>query len=111
MIDDGRAAEDVFIQISESHVARALRTRRWKYEVAAPGADGWNQMGSNRYVEALLYDLDTDPHELNNLVASPAHESVRAELRQRLLARMVAVGEEAPEIIPHEESGGTAAAC
>jgi arylsulfatase A-like enzyme len=32
--------EEVFIQISESQVGRAVRTQRWKYNVAAPDADG-----------------------------------------------------------------------
>jgi arylsulfatase A-like enzyme len=104
MVNGAPKSDDVFIQVSESHVARALRTRRWKYEVEAPGGDGWNQMASRRYAEALLYDLDADPHELNNLVASPAHAAIRAELRQRLLERIAAAGEEVPEIVAYEDA-------
>ncbi|MET0529096.1 MAG: sulfatase-like hydrolase/transferase, partial [Microvirga sp.] len=99
------APDEVLIQVSESHVARALRTRRWKYEVEAPGADGWNDMGSLRYVEALLYDLESDPHELTNIIATPEHAQVRAELRQRLIAKIVAAGEDPPEIITYEDLG------
>jgi arylsulfatase A-like enzyme len=90
--------EDIFIQVSEDHVGRALRTRRWKYEVSAPEGDGWNQMDSTRYREFHLYDLDADPHELDDLVTSPAHAEVRSALRQRLLARIQAAGEPAPAI-------------
>lgn len=93
------ADEDVFIQVSEDHVGRALRTRRWKYEVVAPGADGWKQMASDRYEEFHLYDLDADPYELDDLVDSPAHADVRAELRQRLLGRIGLAGEPLPVIV------------
>jgi arylsulfatase A-like enzyme len=105
MRDPGSVSNEVFIQVSESHVARALRTRRWKYEVEAPNADGWNDMASRRYVEALLYDLESDPHELTNLISSPEHAQVRAELRQRLVARIVAAGEDPPEIVAYEDAG------
>ena len=59
---------------------------------------------------SLLYDLDADPHELTNLVGSPGHAAVRAELRQRLLERIAAAGEEVAEIVPHEDAGLATAA-
>ncbi len=31
-----------------------------------------------------LYDIQQDPHELINLVASPAHQQILAELRTQL---------------------------
>ena len=92
--------DDMFIQVSEDHVGRALRTRRWKYEVIAPGGDGWNQMNAPLYREAHLYDLEADPHELNNLAASPGHAGIRAGLRERLIARMQQAGEGVPQIEP-----------
>jgi arylsulfatase A-like enzyme len=92
------ADDDVFIQVSEDHVGRALRTSRWKYEVVAPNGDGWNDMASPRYVEAHLFDLASDPHELDDLIGAPVHASVRSELRERLLKRMAAAGEAIPEI-------------
>ncbi|OEO32056.1 arylsulfatase [Devosia insulae DS-56] len=94
--------DDMFIQVSEEHVGRALRTRRWKYEVIAPDGDGWNDIGSALYREAFLYDLEADPHELDNLVAAPEHAGIRAELRGRLIARMQQAGETVPEIAPRE---------
>jgi uncharacterized sulfatase len=102
---EGRAEgwrEEVFVQISESQVGRALRTQRWKYSVAAPDGDGVNETSSDHYVEEFLYDLDSDPHERNNLVADPGLEGVRAELRERLGQRMVEAGEAAPIISSHE---------
>lgn len=94
--------DDVFIQVSEDHVGRALRTRRWKYEIVAPDAHGWHDMAGERYVEAHLYDIESDPFELENLIASPAHAGQRAQLRERLTQRMVAAGEPVPVIGPAE---------
>ncbi|MGB8352935.1 MAG: sulfatase-like hydrolase/transferase [Chthoniobacteraceae bacterium] len=91
--------EEVLVQISESQVGRAIRTRRWKYAVTAPGLNGWENSASDSYVEAHLYDLETDPYELNNLVSSKGHEAVRKELRERLLARMEEAGEPEAEIV------------
>jgi arylsulfatase A-like enzyme len=92
--------EEVFIQISESQVGRAIRTRRWKYGVDAPDKAGWRDPGSDHYVEQYLYDLDSDPYELQNLVGQEALAEVAADLRRRLIARMVAAGEAAPTIEP-----------
>ena len=101
----GRAAdwpEEAFIQISESQVGRAIRTLRWKYAVVDPDADGCAVAGSERYVECFLYDLMSDPYELNNLVHHESHARVREKLRARLIERMVEAGEAAPAIEPAE---------
>ena len=39
--------DDVFIQISEAQVGRALRTKRWKYGVDAPDKQGGRTQGPN----------------------------------------------------------------
>lgn len=90
--------DSVFIQISEDHMGRALRTRRWKYEVGAPEADATAAMNSPCYVETHLYDLETDPHELTNLVTDPHYRPVLDELRESLIARLIGAGEPRPEI-------------
>ncbi|MEX0886314.1 MAG: sulfatase-like hydrolase/transferase [Phycisphaeraceae bacterium] len=90
--------DDVFVQISESQVGRAIRTHRWKYAVADPDASR-DQPGSARYVEQHLYDLDADPAELDNRVADPALADVRAELAARLKRRMAEAGEPEPTIV------------
>jgi arylsulfatase A-like enzyme len=92
--------QEVFVQISEAEVGRAVRTRRWKYGVAAPESDPWEEAGSDRYVEAYLYDLLADPYELNNLVGMESHVRVSKVMRERLLRSMAEAGEEEPEIEP-----------
>jgi uncharacterized sulfatase len=91
---------EVFIQISESQVGRAIRTNRWKYSVRAPHKSGFLFSKSQTYKEDFLYDLKKDPNEQNNLVNDPTYADVRAELAAILKKRMKKAGEEIPEIIP-----------
>ena len=77
--------DQVFVQISESQVGRALRTKRWKYSVSAPELDGGQVPAADRYVEEFLYDLRADRYELCNLAGNPRHAEVASLLRQRLL--------------------------
>jgi arylsulfatase A-like enzyme len=95
--------EEVFVQVSESEVGRAIRTSRWKYYVVDPDAHPWNDSAGTRYVETALYDLANDPYELRNLAGMSSHRDVAERLRERLVARMVAAGETEPEIVPAPE--------
>ena len=76
--------EEVFIQISEAEVGRAIRTDRWKYSVFDPTADGGETPASDTYIERYLYDLTADPYEQVNLVARDDYQDVARNLRQRL---------------------------
>ena len=82
--EDNRPNE-VFAQISESRVGRCIRTARYTYAVYAPGVNGGAAAASDRYADDFLYDMEKDPHQLNNVVASPAYVQVKEELRARLL--------------------------
>ena len=82
--DDNRPNE-IFAQISESRVGRCIRTARYTYSVYAPGVNGGEAAAADRYADDFLYDMERDPHQLNNVVADPAYASVKAELRERLL--------------------------
>ncbi len=90
--------EEVFVQISEAQVGRAVRTYRWKYGVDAPDKKGSQHPGSEMYVEQYLYDLQCDPYELRNLIGLESHRQVADVMRDRLIRRMVEAGEEAPTI-------------
>ncbi len=94
--------EEVFVQISESQVGRAVRTHRWKYGVTAPDVPGRSQMGADRYVEEYLYDLEADPYELTNLIGFESHSGVAEVMRERLIRRMREAGEPVPVIEPAE---------
>ncbi len=82
--DDNRPNE-IFAQISESRVGRCIRTARYTYSVYAPGVNGGEAAAAGRYSDDFLYDMEKDPHQLNNVVASPAYVQVKEELRARLL--------------------------
>lgn len=90
--------EEVFVQISESQVGRAVRTHRWKYSVTAPGKDGTRGPTSDHYVEECVYDLKADPYELTNLVGLQSHREVATVMRERLVRRMIEAGEGEPTI-------------
>jgi arylsulfatase A-like enzyme len=100
--------DEVFVQVSESEVGRAIRTSRWKYYVADPDAHPWDDASGRRYVETALYDLANDPYELVNLAGLPSHRKIADELRARLIARMREAGEAEPVIEPAPERPGRA---
>jgi arylsulfatase A-like enzyme len=90
--------QEIFTQISEAQVGRAVRTHRWKYAVDAPDKSGGKDAGSDRYIEQYLYDLEADPYELRNLIGLNSHSGVQNIMRERLIRRMVEAGESEPII-------------
>ena len=50
--------------------------------------DGKYKLAINLMVTDELYDLQTDPGEMNNLINSPEHASIRNDLHDRLLSWM-----------------------
>ena len=97
--------EEVFVQISEAQIGRAVRTGRWKYSVCAERGQDDGHGGAAEYHEEFLYDLKHDPYELKNLIAKNSHSEVRRVMRQRLLRRMREAGEAEPVIVEHETRG------
>lgn len=85
----------VFIQISESHIGRAVRTKDWKYSARANGS-GWIKHSAVRYYDDFLYDLKNDPYEKNNLVNDEKYEDKLLEMRDMLSREMVNAGEKKP---------------
>lgn len=77
--------DEVFIQISESCVGRALRTPSWTYCVEAPEGTDPLLASSPVYEERYLYDLERDPYQRNNLVSDPGCQAIRDSLRTKML--------------------------
>lgn len=89
----------VYIQISESQLARCIRTDRYKYSVRAP-FNGMAKAKSRIYFEDYLYDLDSDPNEKTNLIKEKSLSKVRKELREMLLSEMEKADEGKAIILP-----------
>lgn len=94
--------DEVFSQISESRVGRCIRTRHYLYSVYAPDKDGGACAASDLYADDFLYDLRTDPYELNNLIHDPAYDKVRLELREKLLGWIEKAEHSRPRIVDGE---------
>jgi arylsulfatase A-like enzyme len=115
LVNDPAAREqwrnEVFVQVSEAEVARALRTDEWTYVALAPQAHPGKESASLQYQDYQLYNNRSDPAQKINLIgridntSGETHyagtrtlEQVTTDLRQRLIARMVGAGEAKPEI-------------
>ncbi len=94
--NDAPERDCVFIQISESQIGRAIRTKDWKYSARAIGS-GMLEHSSSIYFDDFLYDLRNDPHEKNNLVNNKMYADVIKEMRELLSREMVKVGEKKPK--------------
>ena len=94
--------DEGFSQISESRVGRCIRTRYYLYSVYAPDKDGGACAASDLYADDFLYDLRTDPYELNNLIHDPAYDKVRLELREKLLGWIEKAEHSRPRIVDGE---------
>jgi uncharacterized sulfatase len=91
--EDVNWENEVFIEISESQVGRAIRTPDWCFAVHAPEKHACDDARSDTYVDAYLYDLKADPHEQNNLIGKAAYVDIRNQLAQRLAEKINAIGD------------------
>lgn len=99
--DEENERSCVYIQISESQCARAIRTSEYKYCVSLGGAvSGMTRSASSVYFEKYLYDLKKDPEEIRNLIKNPQYFLVRKKLRKMLLDEMEKAGEKKAKILP-----------
>ncbi len=96
--DESRKNE-VFIQISESRVGRAIRTEGFLYAVVAPNLNGGEKAASDIYKDDYMYDMRKDPHQLNNVVGSGMYKEIKKDLRKRLLSLIEKAEKTTPKII------------
>ena len=85
----------VFVQISESQVGRAVRTKDWKYSARALGS-GNTKHSALVYYDDFLYDLKNDPAEKHNLVNNKNYLDTLRKMRGLLAREMVKAGEKKP---------------
>jgi arylsulfatase A-like enzyme len=113
LLTDAAAREawqnEVFVQVSETETARALRTPDWTYVALAPQADIHTDPGSLHYQDYQLYANAEIAQTVNlcgrddrpDLIHYFGWRSIREvtdQLRERLIARMVEAGEARPRI-------------
>lgn len=79
-----------YMGFSHGFRARTLTGGRWRFTVY----DDVDNFGE-------LYDLENDPDELENLYDDPAHASIRAELTEQLVHRLLQLMETSPLATHH----------
>ena len=72
----------VFIQVSESMVARAVRSKNWLYAIYDPTKNPWKEKDSSLYEDYILIDVKNDPHQINNLINDSKYQEKKLELRK-----------------------------
>jgi arylsulfatase A-like enzyme len=99
---DAEWRNEVFIQMAEFWVARALRTPEWTYVAAAPRENGPFHPAPHapRYASFQLYDNRGDPNQLVNLAGRKGYLQIEAQLRDRLRQCMQEVGDSPAELSP-----------
>ena len=93
---------EVFIQLSEFWIGRALKTPDWTYAAVAPRDRNKFQPQPNApvYFGFQLYNNRADPHQLVNLAGRRETSAVEQELGRRLQLRMKEAGDSAAELLP-----------
>lgn len=87
-----------YIQISDSMLGRAIRTRDWCYCVVDRTKTGREQPASTHYEEYQIYNLADDSAQQINLAGRREFLAQASALRQELEKRMAAAGEPLAEI-------------
>lgn len=102
-LQDDTCRSDVFVQISESQIGRAIRTPTHTLSVAARSANplaGHLRPAADRYRLTHLYDNVADPHQQRNLARDRASRPIVEELMDRLAQRILEVEDATPHLIP-----------
>jgi arylsulfatase A-like enzyme len=75
--------DDLMCEFFGLRIAYYQRMLRWRHYKYVYNAADWDE----------LYDLDADPHEMNNRIDDPALREVADECRQRLLRNIKESGD------------------
>lgn len=93
---------EVFVQLSEYWVGRAIRTPEWTYSLVTPRINGKFEPAKSApaYTSFQLYDNRSDPHQLVNLAGRAETAAIEVDLRNRLRALMHEAGDVQSELLP-----------
>ena len=90
--------DEVFIQISESQVGRAVCDGRYKYSVSDPSLNGVRTAVRTIIRKNFSHDLFSDPDENCNLIDDPDYEEVRNCMRRAVIRNIERFERYTPEI-------------
>lgn len=87
--EDTRGKDDIFMQIG-SPTGEQWMTIRTAH----------HKLGMSNEGKTVLYDMDNDPHELNNVAAHPDYSDVRSEMKDRLINHLFQTRPHTPRFKP-----------
>lgn len=99
MMNGKNERDNVYIQISESQLGRAVRTKDFTYSVKKRASFGIESAVASKYVEDFLYDNNADPHQQNNLIKDKKYNAIKEELKDMLKENMNKCGEKPAKIV------------
>ncbi|MCB1026263.1 MAG: sulfatase-like hydrolase/transferase [Microthrixaceae bacterium] len=100
--DHGDDRDEVLIQISESHIGRALRTRTHTIGVRATTRNplaGHLRPSADTYRLTHLYDNEADPHQRTNRTGTTSNRALAEHLADRLRHRIGRVEARTPQVV------------
>ena len=92
--------ETVYVQISDSMVGRAIRTRDWIFCAYDPQREGTRDKFGKSYLDFCMYQIGSDPYQRTNLIGRPEYKEQADLLRDELRRQIVANGEPEPVMMP-----------
>lgn len=88
LIGGTKSRDNVYVEISESQLGRAIITDKYTYSVKKRRSFGVEAAGAKAYVDDKLYDNITDPNQRKNLIRDPKYTEIKNELRDKLLSEI-----------------------
>jgi len=85
--------KEVYVQISESFLGRAIRDARYTYCVYAPDKNPVSNSHANVYQSRCLYDNFTDPLQRVNQLDNPDYSNALDDMKKRLIKKAAEAGE------------------
>ena len=82
LLDDPASSLERKDALSQTRKGHCLRNDRWAYM--------WYSSASKKREGFMLYDMESDPRQYENLANDPEHASIKRQLHARLMKRIEA---------------------